>query len=472
MDKAWESHSFFHGLGAIHHAGPLGAPQVSLRIIAAILASAEATCDLNWHKMTQTASISPDQARFASLPDSPFPRLNALLEGMTPGKPPLILSLGEPQHPVPDFVMPVISAHAHEFGKYPPIIGTPDFRQAVAGWLGRRYHLAHVIGEGRPLDPELQILPVNGTREALFNAALVATPLSKTGQRPAILMPNPFYQCYAAAAIAAGADPVYVPATRENRFMPDFAALPEGLLARTAMIYFCSPANPQGVVADPFYLTKLIELAREHDIMLAIDECYADIYDVEPPMSALQAAIALAGSHHADAAQSDPFANIIVFHSLSKRSSLPGLRSGFVTGDRAFMLRYRTFRNVAGPQVPMPLLAVSAAAWRDDAHAQANRALYRRKFDIAERIIGNRFGFYRPSGGFFLWLDVGDGETAARELWAKGGVKVLPGAYLARNDSFATSGQSGNPGKAYIRVALVDSEAQTEEALTRIAEVL
>lgn len=408
-----------------------------------------------------TASPS---SRFESLPDSPFPRLNALIEGIEPGKPPLVMSLGEPQHPFPKFVMEEISRNSALFGKYPPIIGTADFRNAAAGWLGRRYGIAEAIGTGHALDPEVQILPVNGTREALFNIAQIATPPEKAGKRPAILMPNPFYQCYAAAALAAGAEPVYIAATRETGFMPDFEALPEELLARTAMIYFCSPANPQGSVASLGYLQRLIALAREHAIVLAIDECYADIYDREPPAGALEAALGM------DAEGGDPFANIIVFHSLSKRSSLPGLRSGFCAGERALMQRFRNFRNIAAPQVPLPLMAASAACWNDDAHAAANRDLYRAKIDAAERVLGNRFGFYRPPGGFFLWLDVGDGEKAARELWTKAGVKVLPGAYLSREDS--PYGPGGNPGTAYIRVALVDGVAETEEALARMAEVL
>ena len=405
-----------------------------------------------------------DISRFEGLPDSPFPRLNALIEGVEPGKQPLIMSLGEPQHSFPAFVTEEIARNAASFGKYPPIIGTEAFRNAAAGWLGRRYGMAAHIGKGLALDPDHQILPVNGTREALFLIAQIATPPEKAGKRPAILMPNPFYQCYAAAALAAGAEPVYIAATRDNGFMPDFEALPEELLARTAMIYFCSPANPQGSVASLDYLKGLIALARRHDITLAIDECYADIYDREPPAGALQAALAMHDG------KGDPFANIIIFHSLSKRSSLPGLRSGFCAGEKALMQRFRNFRNIAGPQVPLPLMAAAAACWNDDAHAAANRDLYRAKIDAAERALGNRFGFYRPAGGFFLWLDVGDGEKAARELWAKTGVKVLPGAYLSREDS--PYGPGGNPGRAYIRVALVGNQAETEEALSRMAEAL
>jgi aspartate/methionine/tyrosine aminotransferase len=409
--------------------------------------------------------------RFATLPDSPFPRLNALIEGIAPGMAPIVMSLGEPQHPFPDFVSETIAAHAREFGKYPPIAGTPDFRAAVAGWLARRYGLRDAIGAKKPLDPDFQILPVNGTREALFNVALVATPLSKRGARPAILMPNPFYQCYAAAALAAGAEPIYVAATRENGFLPDFARLPEELLARTALIYLCSPANPQGAVASLDYLKDLLRLARRHGALLAIDECYAEIYDRDAPAGALQAAIELSGS----------LDNLIVFHSLSKRSSVPGLRSGFCAGERDFMVRFRNVRNIASPQVPLPIMAASAALWNDESHVTENRERYRRKIDAAERVFGNRFGFYRPAGGFFLWLDVGDGERAARDLWAKAGVKVLPGAYLSREDSFRldpdaparpADAATANPGTAYIRVALVDDEARTEEALKRMAEVL
>ena len=403
-------------------------------------------------------------SRFDGLPDSPFPRLNALIEGVQPGMDPIIMSLGEPQHPFPDFITRTIVENAQSFGKYPPIIGTPEFRAAVAGWLGRRYDMADAIGPGKPLDPDHQILPVNGTREALFNAALVATPPMKAATRPAILMPNPFYQCYAAAALAAGADPVYIAATAENGFMPDFASLHDALLARTAMIYVCSPANPQGSVASLSYLKELLTLARLHGILLAVDECYADIYDRDKPAGALQAALELDGT----------LDNLIVFHSLSKRSSLPGLRSGFCAGDKSFMTRFKNFRNIAAPQVPLPLMAASAAAWAEDDHASDNRALYRRKIDMAERALGNRFSFYRPAGGFFLWLDVGDGERAAYDLWAKGGVKVLPGAYLSRDNSglAGDTHNANNPGTSYIRVALVESEAKTQIALSRMAEIL
>lgn len=396
------------------------------------------------------------QDRFAALPESPFPRLNDLLAGIKPGAESLMMSLGEPQHPFPDFVREELRAHEADYGRYPPIIGTAGFRDAVAGWLGRRFDLP--VGA---VDPDTQILPVNGTREALFNIALLASPPEKAGKQPAILIPNPFYQCYAAAALAAGAEPRYIAARPENGFLPDFEGLPDDLLARTSIVYFCSPANPQGAVADKDYLKRLITLARHHGFLLAMDECYSDIYDKVPPAGALSACLELPVPPSGDA-----FENVIVFHSLSKRSSLPGLRSGFCAGDKRLMMRFRSFRNIAAPQSPLPVLAAAAAAWNDDAHAAENRALYQKKIDAAERILGNRFGFYRPAGGFFLWLDVGDGEAAARQIWEKGGVKVLPGKYLSRDD------ETGNPGEAYIRVALVHPQDTTEDGLKRLANAL
>lgn len=398
--------------------------------------------------------------RFAQMGEGPFTQLNQLIAGIEPGHDPLMMSLGEPQHAFPGFVSDVLRAHEADYGRYPPIIGTAAFRDAAAGWLARRYNLDPGV-----LEPDARLLPVNGTREALFNLALVASPPEKNGARPAILMPNPFYQCYASAAMAAGAEPVYVAALASNGFLPDYAGLGDDLLARTSMIYFCSPANPQGSVAGLDYLENLLELCRAHDITLVMDECYADIYDgdAEPP-GALQAALALPVPKNGD-----PFSNLIVFHSLSKRSSLPGLRSGFCMGDRALIQRFSSFRNIAAPQSPLPVLAAATACWNDDAHAKENRERYQAKIDCAERIFGNRFGFYRPAGGFFLWLDVGDGVAATRKLWQEAGVKVLPGAFLSRPDD---SVPGGNPGAAYIRVALVHDEATTEEALTRMNDVL
>lgn len=389
------------------------------------------------------------------LPENAFPRLAALIAGIQPGGgniAPILMSLGEPQHPIPGFIGEILNARLAEYGKYPPIQGSDAFRAAVAGWLNRRYALTR-----HPVGAEGQILPLNGTREGLFSVAFVVTPPQKNGHRPAVIMPNPFYQCYAGAALAAGAEPVYLDATRANGFLPDLGALGPELLSRTSLFYLCSPANPQGSVADMAYLKRLIQLARTHDFVLALDECYAEIYNQSPPPGGLQAASELAAD---DAA--DPFANVLVFHSLSKRSNLPGLRSGFVAGDARVIARFRNFRAYIGPTNPLPADAAATAAWSDEAHVHKNRALYAQKFDAADEILAGRFGYTRPAGGFFLWLDVGDGEAAVLKLWREAGVKVLPGKYLAR-------GTAGDP---YIRVALVGPLDETIEGLRRIRRTL
>jgi len=391
-------------------------------------------------------------SRFDGMPESPFARLRALLDGVEPGGPAINLSLGEPRHPQPGFVAPTLAAASSGFGKYPPALGTPEFRAACSGWLERRY------GLGGAIDADAMVLPANGTREALFNIAQVVTPEATGKTPPAILLPNPFYQCYAAAALGAGADPVYLNATAATGHLPDLGAIPEADLDRAAALYICSPANPQGAAADTAYWTRLITLARAHDITIIADECYADIYCGSPPVGILEAA------HAAGLG----FDGIITFHSLSKRNNLPGLRSGFSAGDPDLTKAFGQFRNLAAPQVPLPVMAISVAAWNDDTDAAANRALYEAKFTAAELIIGNRFGFKRPDGGFFLWLDMseaGGGEQAALTLWREAGIRVLPGGYLSRDT------EQGNPGSDYIRVALVGDHDETAAALTRMTEI-
>jgi len=382
---------------------------------------------------------------------SPFVRLTELLGEAKPGKPMINLSVGEPQHPIPSFVGPVLTAHLPEFGRYPPNKGIEPFREAVAAWLGRRYALP------RPLDPESEVLVLNGTREGLFLAAIVAkrTIGSRAG-RPAILIPNPFYAAYAAGALAADCEPIYLPTTRTTGFLPDLDALPNDLLARTVAFYLASPSNPQGAVADRAYLDRLVALARRHGFLIFADECYCEIYWREPPPGMLEAS-------------APDFTNVVVFHSLSKRSNLPGLRVGFAAGDKHFLTRFLDLRNVAAPQVPTPAQHVGVAAYGDESHVEANRQLYIAKFDLADQIVGNRYGYVRPPGGFFLWLDVtaqGGSEAAALALWNKAGLRVVPGRYLAREGA-----DCSNPGEGYIRLAMVHSKEVTAEALHRLVAV-
>jgi aspartate/methionine/tyrosine aminotransferase len=401
-------------------------------------------------RMTTQSSPVPVRATGSR---SPFVRLRELIDPFAPGmSPPISLAVGEPQHPIPPFVGPVIAKHVAEFGRYPANKGLDEFGKAVADWLGRRFKLE------RPLDPANEVLVLNGTREGLFLAALAAMNWVKPRQgKPAILIPNPFYAAYAAGAIGAHCEAVYLPTTRETGFLPDLDALSDELLARTVAFYIASPANPQGAVADLDYLKKLTAMARRFGFMIFSDECYCEIYSEHAPHGMLEAA-------------GPEFANVAIFHSLSKRSSLPGLRIGFAAGDRSYMQAYLELRNVAAPMVPTPMQHVAIAAYNDEKHVEENRRLYREKFDLADQIIGDRYGYERPAGGFFLWLDVsaqGGSEAATLKLWREAGLRVVPGRYLAREQD-----DGSNPGSDYIRVAMVHNNEITAEALHRLVGVL
>src|SRR6516164_3352383 len=367
---------------------------------------------------------------------SPFVLLRELLGDAAPGQSPISLAVGEPQHPIPPFVGSVIAAHVAEFGRYPMNRGLEEFTAAAGQWLDRRYKLP------RRVDPAADILGLNGTREGLFLAGIAARnyaashavkrakpeakPGAKSGLGPAVLIPNPFYAAYSAGAIAADCEPVYLPATAATGFLPDLDALDDELLARTVAFYLASPSNPQGAVADRAYLEKLTALARQFGFLILSDECYCEIYSDRAPAGMLEAAGA-------------DFANVVVFHSLSKRSSLPGLR-------------------------------VAIAAYGDEKHVEVNRRLYREKFDLADQIIGGRYNYRRPAGGFFLWLDVsayGGSEAVTQRLWREAGLRVVPGRYLAQEQA-----DGSNPGADYIRVAMVQDKAITADALHRLVAVL
>jgi N-succinyldiaminopimelate aminotransferase len=393
--------------------------------------------------------------RLDLLGDYAFSKLNALLEPITPraNLPPVILSVGEPQHQPPSFVHEIISRTPNDWNRYPPVAGTPAFRAACAGWLQPRYRLPPGM-----VDSERQIAPCAGTREGLFIAALIAvTPVSNGGALPLALMPNPFYQVYYGAAVMAGAEPNFLPATKENGFLPDLGKIDAATLARTQLMYLCTPANPQGSCADLDYLKDAIRLARKHDFLLVVDECYAEIYTHTPPTGVLEAAAALGGS----------LDNILALHSLSKRSSAAGLRSGFAVGSPETIGRLARLRSYSAAATPFAALEAATALWNDDDHVEPNRELYRQKFTIAERVLGGKYSYYTPDGGFFLWLDVGDGEAATLKLWSDAAVKVLPGGYITRPDK---AGHNG--GTPFIRLALVHDLETTEAALQRVANIL
>lgn len=387
--------------------------------------------------------------RFSTLPAYAFPRLRALLDSHDPGGDVIHMTIGEPKHAFPTFVTDVIAENAAGFNSYPPNEGTPELRAAFCDWVARRY--------GVSLDPDVHVMPLSGTREGLYNAAMALCPEVKNGQRPTILMPNPFYQVYMIAAISGNSDPVMVNATADTGHLPDFRAVPVETLRRTTAAYICSPANPQGAVASRDYWADLIALAEEHDFKIFADECYSEIYRDTPPIGVLQVAEELGTARD----------RIVAFHSLSKRSNLPGLRSGFVASGPRTIREIKQLRNYAGAPLPLPLQAAAAAVWNDETHVEENRAKYHAKYALADRILGNVPGYVSPEAGFFLWLPVEDDEAAALKLWRETGVKVLPGGYLAQD----VPGQD-NPGKNYIRVALVAPEDETARGLELIRDCL
>lgn len=384
---------------------------------------------------------------------SPFTRLRALLQGLSPGhSQPIDLSLGEPREPMPPFVAERLNEAQALFAKYPSIRGSDALRSAIAAWLGRRF------GLGDAVDPAREVLPCNGSREGLFYAGLLAAGRKRVAGRPAVLMCNPYYQAYLGAALAAQAEPVFLNATAATGHLPglDEIAGDAGLLSRTVAFYLCSPANPQGAVADQTYIRRALDLARAYDFPLFLDECYSEIYSGAPPVGGLAVAL---GTR-------ERFRNLVVFNSLSKRSNLPGLRSGFCAGDGAFLDALTELRNSVGPQMPGPVQHASAAVWSDEDHVETARAAYRGKYDVCDRVLAGRFGYGRPAGGFFLWLDVGafgGSEAAAVTFWKECGVKVVPGAFLAQHGRDGT-----HPGADYVRAALVHEAATVEEALRRI----
>ncbi|HKK96881.1 MAG TPA: aminotransferase class I/II-fold pyridoxal phosphate-dependent enzyme [Marivita sp.] len=386
--------------------------------------------------------------RFSNLPAYAFPRLRALLDVHEPGGPVVHMTIGEPKHAFPAWISDIIAQNMAGFNKYPPNEGTPELRAAIRDWVQRRYGVA--------LDADTQIMPLNGTREGLYNVGMALCPEQKAGAKPVVLMPNPFYQVYLISAISVAAEPVFVNATEETGHLPDFAAVPDDVLNRTAMAYICSPANPQGAVADADYWERLIALAEKHDFKILADECYSEIYRDTPPTGAMQVAQKMGA---------DP-ERVVIFHSLSKRSNLPGLRSGFVAGGPESMKRIQQLRNYAGTPLPLPLQKVAETVWGDEAHVEENRAQYHEKYALADRIFGNVPGYRSPEAGFFLWLPVEDGEAAALKLWKETGVRVLPGAYLSQDTD------AGNPGQGYIRVAMVAPKTETERGLTQIRDCL
>ena len=381
----------------------------------------------------------------------PFERLARLLADATPpaDRPHIALSIGEPRHEPPAFVGAALCAHLERLGTYPKAAGLASLRAACARWLERRFALG--IGA---VDPETMVLPVNGTREGLFSFVQAALDPAAGGL---VMMPNPFYQIYEGAALLAGAEPYYMDTTAATGFLPDLDAVPASDWARCRVLFICSPGNPTGAVMDEAYLARVLALAEQYDFLVAADECYADIYldEGRPPPGLLGAALR-AGNRE--------FRRCVVFHSLSKRSSVPGLRSGFVAGDPEVMAAFRLYRTYHGCAVPEMVQLASIPAWDDDAHAAANRRLYQQKFDAVVPILAEVMAVERPDAAFYLWLAVpGDDVAFTRGLYAAENVTALPGRYLSRDHA------GSNPGAGRVRVSLVAEPAECIEAARRIA---
>jgi N-succinyldiaminopimelate aminotransferase len=393
--------------------------------------------------------MNPHLARLHAYP---FERLARLKSEVRPPAhlPHVAMSIGEPQHAPPRVVLEALERNHHCLGSYPAIAGTPELRAAAAHWLERRFALGIAS-----VDPDTMVLPVNGTREALFAFIQAAIDIRND---PLVLMPNPFYQIYEGAALLAGAEPYFLDVTAATRYAPDLTAVPQSVWQRCQVLFLCNPGNPTGAVLTPGYLEQALALADRYGFVIAADECYAEIYteETEAPPSLLQSCLATGRKS---------FERCIVFHSLSKRSSVPGLRSGFVAGDPQIIASFLLYRTYHGNAMALPTQAASVAAWNDDAHVAANRRLYQQKFARVVPILSSVMDIARPAGAFYLWPDIGgDDEAFAQQLYAAQNVTVLPGSYLGRPSS------GGNPGSGRVRISLVPDVDSCVAAAERIRE--
>jgi len=385
-------------------------------------------------------------SRLLQLQSYPFEKLRTLLAGITPAATPIRLSIGEPQHATPDLIARALSGHLDGLSVYPTTAGLDRLRETIAAWFERRYTL-------KTLDPRTQVLPVNGTREALF--AFGQAVIDSSRSNPAVVCPNPFYQIYEGAALLGGAEPLFLNQTEANGFALDLDSLSEPQWARTQLLYVCSPANPSGRVLTLDEWHALFDRSDRHGFVIASDECYSEIYDDRAPLGALEAAQQLGR---------DGFPRLVVFNSLSKRSNAPGLRAAAVAGDAKLLQQFLLYRTYHGCAMSLVVQHASVAAWNDEGHVVENRRQYRQKFEALVPMLRPVMHAPKPDAGFYLWARVpgGDDEAFARDLFAATHVTVLPGQYLAR-DAHGT-----NPGRGYVRMALVPELADCIEAARRI----
>lgn len=389
--------------------------------------------------------MNPD---LALLHPYPFEKLNALFADIQPANVPLIpLSIGEPKHAAPAFVRQAIEANFAHLSTYPNSKGLPELRQSIGNWLTNRFQL-------QSIDTETQILPVSGTREAIFSFVQSAVDRSKS---PYVVMPNPFYQIYEGAALLAGATPYFVNCTADNDYKGDFRQVPSDVWKKTEILFVCTPGNPTGAVLSSEDFQQLITLSDEYDFIIASDECYSELWFDQAPVGLLQVCAEI-GRHD--------YKNCVVFHSLSKRSNLPGMRSGFVAGDAKLLAPYLKYRTYHGAAMPVQHQLASISAWDDEQHVEDNRIAYRQKFALFQSELSDRLPFKKPDAGFYYWLQVDDDEAFAKKLLSEANIKVLPGRYLSRET------EQGNPGENHVRMALVASIAQCEEVVERLKKII
>ena len=378
----------------------------------------------------------------------PFAKMATLLHGITPNPnyAPIKLGIGEPQHEPPAFVLEVIKDSLGKIQNYPAIAGMPELRQAIAEWIQRRFHV-------KAINSDTEILPAVGTREALFSFTQAVFDRDIAAQKPYIVMPNPFYQIYEGATLLAGGEPYFVSCNAENNFVGAYDDVPAEVWEKTQLVFVCSPNNPTGAVMDFAQWQRLLELSDKYGFVIASDECYSELYFGEPPLGLLEVCAKLGR---------DDFERCVVFHSLSKRSNLPGMRSGFIAGDANLMQPFALYRTYHGSAMSIPHQLASIAAWQDETHVEANRVLYRQKFDLWLDKLGDKLPLRRPDAGFYFWLPVKDDEQFVKTLYQDLNIHALAGRYLSRDTN------AGNPGKNFVRMALVADIAQSEEAIERL----
>ena len=392
---------------------------------------------------------------FKNLHAYPFERLTTLFEGTTVNieKSAISLAIGEPKHPTPEFILDALKSNAGDIAYYPTTRGTDELRNSIATWLCQRFNLP-----ASSINFDKNILPVNGTREALF--AIAQTIISQQPEPPIVILPNPFYQIYEGAALLAGAEPYYLNCTEENNFIPDFSSVPKNIWQRCQLIYSCSPGNPSGTVVNQDQVKQLLALAEKYDFVIASDECYSEIYqnEAEPPIGLLECAHNLGNNE---------YKRCLVFHSLSKRSNVPGLRSGFVAGDSELIESFLRYRTYHGSAMSLQVQKASIAAWNDETHVRQNREQYREKFTTVCDILSPVLSVTPPPASFYLWPELPGSDTDfARKLYTSENIKVLPGSFLSRNINDI------NPGKNRIRIALVAEVEECVEAANRIKECI